>query len=131
MPNLIDSAFVKYGTIPGNAGGFDWDARAISNGATQYSDAIPNWLFDGTCSLLSILTSADDITLTYECSDDNVNWYTPYDTSGTNLGVIMTNQTATRWFAFGFPVARYIRFKVVANADSVVTLKLFKREVFA
>lgn len=130
MPNLIDSAFVKFGATPANPGGSDWDARAIANGATQYSDPIPNWLFDGTASLLSILTSADDITISYEVSDDKVNWYTPYDTSGTDLGAIKTNQTSSTWFALGFIVARWARFKVVANADSVVTLKLFKREMF-
>lgn len=103
-------------------------ANAISSGTTEYSTSTPFQSSLGFNAILITLTAASNVTISLECSEDNSTFYTPYDSEGNVLGTVCTNLTATRYIQFTPVLAPYIRFKVVASADSTVTIEYFFQE---
>jgi len=100
----------------------DWDEKALTTTTgTYYTDGVTQTYSKGFASLL-ILTSDGSLAVSYEVSDDNTNFYTPYNTSGNALNSISTAVTADKWIVFAPQIAEYIRFKfVLTSADSTVT----------
>jgi hypothetical protein len=104
---------------------------SVNNGSTIYSNVlhkeIKNWT--GDMSALVLLTQGgDSVTIQQQCSIDNVNWYTPTDNAGNTQGLVYTSLTASQWIAFTPVITTYIRFSVVAGANSKVSINLITRE---
>ena len=99
------------------------------NGETKYSNS--RKFHQGTGSaVLIIISTAGTITVSQQCSPDDVTWYDPIDTSDGALGVVQSSQGVTTgiYVAFTPVLTEYIRFKVVeSSASSSVTLKLLYR----
>ena len=95
-----------------------WDtAKAVATTAAITSEPISQVRSKGYCSLLLILAGAGpsvDVTITVAKSDTDT-FYTPYDTSDTDLGAIVSTVTATKWYQFSPVVAPY--FKIVITGD--------------
>lgn len=100
----------------------NWKNKSMTTATgTYYSKEIGVLYSTGFASLL-VLTSAGSLAITFEVSDDNKNWYTPFDIDGNNLGSINSALTADRWIVFSPQVAHYIRFKfVLTSANSTVS----------
>ena len=84
---------------------------------------------DGTATL-KIISTAGSITVTQQCSLDNVTWYDPTNEAGA-IGAVENAITVTtgRYLSFTPVLCDYIRFKIVeANvAATAVTLELSYR----
>ena len=100
----------------------NWKSKSmLSATATYYSNAVDVSYSSGHASLL-VLTSAGSLVITFEVSDDNKSWYTPYDTDGNDLSSVASALTTNRWISFPPQVAHYIRFKfVLTSANSTVS----------
>lgn len=106
--------------------GTSWVDRALSNGQTYYSDGLKVQWSTGEAAFL-IKTDAS-ITVTFEASVDDNNYYAPYDIAGNLLDAIVTALTADRWVVFSPALARFIRLKVVANAAAITSFKYIQQE---
>lgn len=89
--------------------------------STYYSAGINQKYSKGHCALL-VLTSAGSLAITFELSDDDINYYVPYDSNGNALNSIATTLIANRWIIFVPQLANYIRFKfVLTDSNSTVS----------
>lgn len=103
-------------------------AKSVLNGVTDYSDSCYIARCAGYVAVLITLTAGSNVTITQQISDDDVTFYDPVDTDGTAVGAVYTALLTTKYIQFAPVVGRYVRFKIVAGADSVVTIKLFSKE---
>jgi len=105
------------------------ELRAIGKAATDYSRSIPFDDCDGT-ACLRIVSTAGSITVTQQCSIDDVTFFDP-ETSAGAAGAVEDTITVTtgRYLSFTPVMAPFTRFKVVEgnSAPTVVTLELVKR----
>lgn len=103
---------------------------AIANAATVYSEAIPVADNMGYMAMLAIEDKsggAGNVAISAEYSNDGTNFYDAYTTSGGSLTVdsaIATLTNDTRYIQFTTRLAKYVRLKIVAAADSEVTIDL-------
>ena len=107
-------------------------AGAVAQAATEYSQSTNFRYTDESASLL-LSTTAGSITVSQQCSMNNVDWYDPYDTAGNLIAVVATAQGVTtgKWIAYNPAMAPYTRFKVVETggaADSTVIVELMIQE---
>ena len=105
------------------------NAKAVGKNATVYSNSRKFHDCDGT-ACLKIISTAGSITITQQCSIDDINWYDPTNESGA-IGAVENAITVTtgRYLSFTPILCDYIRFKIVeANvAATAVTLELSYR----
>jgi len=103
-------------------------ALAADDG-TVYSNSRVFHDCDGT-ACLKIISTAGSITITQQCSLDDVTFYDPEDADGA-VGAVEDTITATagRYLSFTPVLAPFIRFKIVENgtAETAVTLELVYR----
>ncbi len=101
----------------------------VAKAGTAYSNSRRFHDCDGT-ACLKIISTAGSITVTQQCSLDDVNWYDPETAAGA-AGAVENAITVTtgRYLSFTPVLCDFVRFKVVeANvAASVVTLELSYR----
>jgi len=101
----------------------------VSKAGTVYSKSVPFYDCDGT-ACLRIVSTAGSITVTQQCSINNVDFFDPETSSGA-AGAVEDTITVTtgRYISFTPVMAPYVRFKVVEGdvAATVVTLELVKR----
>jgi len=108
-------------------------AEALGKAGTIYTEG---FLFEqcvGDAAVL-VVSTAGSITITQQCSFDNVHFYTPVDHSATALGNICTTMTVTTgtYIAFDPVLAKFIRFAITETdvaATAVSLLVAFSREV--
>lgn len=102
-------------------------AEAVAQADTHYSSSVDFDRCNGNASL-SVISTAGTVTVTQQCSLDDITWYDPISPAGTALGTLCTAKAATTGALISYsPVLTpYIRFKVVETntAPTVVTLKL-------
>jgi hypothetical protein len=105
------------------------NAVAVAANDTHYSNSRKFHDCDGTATL-KIISTAGSITVTQQCSLDDVTWYDPINDSGA-IGAVEDTITLTpgRYLSFTPVLCDYIRFKVVqgAGATTNVTLELSYR----
>lgn len=112
----------------------DIKATALSNGTTYYTDPIQTKYSKGWSVLLVLLTGgSDSVTISLEVSDDGGTFYSPYTTDGSSLtdaGGIATSLTTSSWIDISSRVrlAPWCRFKIVAGANSTMTMKYSQQE---
>jgi len=103
--------------------------KSITKAGTAYSRSIPFDDCDGT-ACVKIISTAGSITVTQQCSIDDLTWYDPETSSGA-VGAVEDAITVTtgRYISYTPVMAPFIRYKVVEGniATTVVTLELVKR----
>ena len=100
------------------------NAVTVAQAGTEYTDSLPYRSSTGNTAVL-VTSSAGSITITQQCSTDNINWYDPVGPTGTGLGPVYTTMTVgTKYIIPALVVSPFIRFKVVETnvAGTVVTL---------
>ena len=111
--------------------GTDWTDKAMTTGTgTYYSDPLPVRRSNGYAALL-VKSSSGSLAITQEVSIDGLNWYTPYDTDGNDLGVIASALTVTtgKWIVFNPQIGNYMRIKaVLTGANSTVSMTYIQQE---
>jgi hypothetical protein len=104
-------------------------AVAVAINDTHYSNSRKFHDCDGT-ACLKIISTEGSITVTQQCSIDNVTWYDPTNEAGA-IGAVENAITVTpgRYLSFTPVLCDWIRFKVVqgAGATTSVTLELSYR----
>jgi hypothetical protein len=108
------------------ATGYEWIAKALTAGQTYYSNGVNVSRGVGFNALL-ILTDAS-ITVTFQLSMDNVNYYDVYDKNGNLINAIASALAANRWVSFNPQIAKFMRFKVVCNSNATTTLTFVQIE---
>ena len=109
------------------------DAVDLAQHDTHYSESRKFHACTGSSAIFLSLASggAATVTVTQQCSMNNVDWYDPVDTTGTALGGVIAAQAVTTgvYIAFTPVLTEYIRFKVHEDntAACTVTLKLYYR----
>jgi hypothetical protein len=101
-------------------------AGAVAQAGTAYSTSVPMRVFDGTAAVL-IKSSAGSITVTQQCSVDDVTFYDPVNTSNSALGAVAAAMTVgSRYVQPDLVPAMYMRFKVVEGnvGATVVTITM-------
>ena len=110
-----------------DASGVEWvDKAVLAATGTYYSLGIRVDKSNGYSAVL--VSTTDSITLTLEVSLDNVNFYTPYSSDKNDLGYIVSGLTANRYIVINTCLAKFMRFKMVVNANSTTTLKFIQQE---
>jgi len=104
------------------------DSKSVLNGVTAYTDSCNIRFAQGYMATLIVLGGGSSVTITQQCSLDNTNWYDPIDIVGTPLGIVYTTLLASSYIYFSPILAVWMRFKIVAGADSVVTMKIISKE---
>ncbi len=110
------------------------NAEVVAQNDTHYSNSRKFHDCDGTACLRIISAGTDsNITVTQQCSIDDVTWYDP-ETAAAAAGAVEDGITATigRYLSFTPVLCDYIRFKVVQGAvgalvTATVTLELSYR----
>lgn len=104
---------------------------AIANAATVYTEAVPVQDNGGYMALLAIEDKsggAGSVAISAEYSNDGTNFYTVYTTSGGTLtadsAVVSALANQTRYIQITARLAKYVRFKLVAAANSELTLDI-------
>lgn len=112
-------------------------AYNITSGQTKYSETLRVERSAGFMSLLATESKAGGagtVDIHAEYSIDGTNFYRAYTTSGAALTledkIVAAMQNVTRWIVINARIARYMRFAVLANADSQVTLAVAYAEEF-
>jgi hypothetical protein len=100
----------------------NWTNLAMTTATGTYtSSGIDVRNSNGFASLL-VLTSAGSLDIDFQVSDDNVNWYTPVDTSLNTLGSVNGAVTSDRWIVFSPQAATWIRFIfILTGSNSTVS----------
>lgn len=102
----------------------------VGLGATVYSDSINFSKCQGEATVW-LSSTAGRITVTQQCSINDVDWYDPVDTAAAALGAVASLVTVTtgRYVSYTPVIAPFIRYKIVENlAATVVNLILIFRE---
>lgn len=106
------------------------NAETVAKNGTSYTSSRKFADCTGNAALF-IASTAGSITVTQQCSMDNITFYDPVDTAGSALGGVRATLTVTTgvYTAFTPVLAPWIRFKVVEGnvAETVVTVKLVHR----
>ena len=107
------------------------DAVSVEN-ETAYSNSRRFHQCTGS-AVLFIISTAGTLAISQQCSNNEVDWYDPVDTSGGALGVVKAAQTVTTgvYVVFTPVLSEFIRFKVIeSTASTSVSLTLsFRLEV--
>lgn len=102
---------------------------AIASAATVYTEALQVQDNGGYMAILAVEDKsggAGSVAISAEYSNDGTNFYTVYSTSGGALtadsAVVSALANATRYIQITPRLAKHVRFKIVAAANSEVTL---------
>ena len=107
------------------------DKVSIGQAGTAYTLSMPFDRCTGTVGVIFIST-AGTITITQQCSPNDVTWYDPVDATPSAVGTVCTAKAVTTgtWTSYAPVLANFIRFKVVETntAPTIVTLTLAFQE---
>ena len=108
------------------------DAVSVTRNTTAYSLSMPFDRCTGTVIVI-FLSTAGVVTITQECSLNDVTWYAPVDANAAVLGTICTSRaggTTVYYTSYSPVMAPYIRYRVTETntATTVVTLTLMFQE---
>ncbi len=103
-------------------------SKSILLGATDYTDSCNIRFAQGHMSALIVLAAASNVTITQQCSLNDSDWYDPVDINGTALGVVYAALTSSAYIEFSPIPAVWMRFKIVAAANSTITMTVLSKE---
>ena len=79
----------------------------------------------GNLGFMSLVVNiTGNVSISYQLSFDNINWFTPSTTDGTNLtsaGGIVTSLTTNAWIVLTAMLAPYVRFIFTPSGSSTIT----------
>jgi hypothetical protein len=95
------------------------NASELEAADTHYSNSRVFHDCTGTACCLIVVTGDGTVTITQQCSTDNVTWYDP-ETASAAAGAVEDSITATagRYLSFTPVLCPYIRFKVVETGEA-------------
>ena len=100
-------------------------AKAANN-STVYSDSAKFRSTTGFSCVRVVVASAGSptVTITQQCSTNNIDWFDPVDTADTALNAVtvFTTTTGSKYVQFSPVMAPYIRFKIVESASVACTV---------
>jgi hypothetical protein len=115
----VNSQLLKVSGVPMNN-------YTIATSSTVTRDSVYQMGNVGFQSLATMVRGANaSITITYQVSYDNANWFTPYNTASgvlTSAATISTSQSADRWIVAPAMLAPYIRFNFAQGAGGTGTI---------
>jgi len=105
------------------------ESQSVANGGTGYTAVVNMRAATGYAAILYTEELAgSSVTITQQCSLDGDTFYDPTDKDGSAVGAVQAACTATGYFQYSPVIAPYIRYKVVAAADSTFSMKLVSQE---
>ena len=107
--------------------GTEWNTKTFTSGTTYWSKGIKIVKSNTLASLLAVRT-AGTVTITYELSLNDSDWYAPVDTSATALDEVATGILTTQWIVFTPQIANYLRFKVVPAITGAWAMRYIQQE---
>ena len=133
MANLIHADYLyDAGTTVGTTNPVAWIDIAMTGGSTYVSQPIKVNFSNGYSSLFIHNTgTSDSVFIDFEVSLNGVDFYTPQDSSGTDLEKVITDGVCIQgdwWIVMAPQVANYIRFKFAPTTNSTVTAKYIQQE---
>ena len=106
-------------------------AVSVAQAATAYTSSSKFRLATGYAGI-RLISTAGSITVSQQCSVDDIIWYDPVDAAGNTLGTVCTSQGVTtgRYISYSPVLTSYIRFKIVEGntAATTVTIDLIFQE---
>ncbi len=103
-------------------GGVAVNGYSIGSGVTVTSDSVYQ---TGNLGFLAIATQViGNVSINYQVSYDNINWWTPYTTSSgsvTSAGLIASSITSNTWIISTAVLAPYMRF-IYASTGGLSTI---------
>ncbi|MFA6100394.1 MAG: hypothetical protein WC750_06035 [Patescibacteria group bacterium] len=86
---------------------------AVAQNATTYTIGVPFSFCEGFAAAI-VTVSAGSVTISQQCSKDNISWFDAVDGTDTALGVVCTAMSAgTKYIQFDPVLSNFIRFKIV------------------
>lgn len=98
-------------------------AQTITSGQTAFSNSVQMKVWGGFAAL-EVKTLTGTVTISQQCSVDNVNWYDPVDKTGAALGVVATALATSAYIEFDPVVTIYVRLKYVCTGSGAITANL-------
>lgn len=99
------------------------NAQALSNGVNAFSNSVQMKTWGGFAAV-EVKTNTATVTISQQCSVDNINWYDPVDQTGTALGLIATALATTKYIEFSPVVTIWVRLKYVPTGSGSITVNL-------
>lgn len=103
------------------------NAQAIVDSVNSFSNSVEIITWAGFAAI-EVSSNTGTVTITQQCSTDNVNWYDPVDKTGAALGAIATVLATTAYIEFDPVLSKYVRLKYVPTGSGTLTVKLIITE---
>jgi hypothetical protein len=99
--------------------------EVVVDNTTVYSDSIKFSQCTGEATVF-ISSSAGKITVTQQCSNNEVDWYSPIDTSGNPLCVVAAALTVTTgiYVTYNPAIAKFARLSVLEDGTAAATVTI-------
>lgn len=108
-------------------------AATVANAATIFSSTYSSEYASGfSAVLVNLAGTSPSVTITQQTSIAGTTWHDPVNAAGSALGAVLTAGTGTAigiYVQFSPVVAPYSRFKIVAAADSTVSITVVQSEL--
>lgn len=99
-------------------------SASVAQNATEYTDVVTSHRSTGDAAIL-IVSSAGSITVTQQCSLDNIKWYDPVNGAGSALGAVVATMTVgSKYVVPSTVVAPFLRFKIVEGNVAATTVTI-------
>jgi len=118
---------IVHGHILFDADGAEWNSKSLTASTTYYSTGFNSNHSNGYAALL-VKTDAS-ITISFQLSNDDITYYTPVNTNGTDVSKIYTALAADAYIIFSPQIAKFMRIKVVCNSNATTTITYIHQEV--
>lgn len=103
------------------------NAQVITNPTTTFSNSVELIVWAGFAAI-EVVSNTSTITITQQCSSDNVTWYDAVNASGTALGPVATGTTGALYVEFDPVLTKYFRLKYAPSGSGTITAKLIISE---
>lgn len=107
--------------------GVDIINRSMTTGEVLISDPVDTHLSKGNAALLVEVNGDININFQVALGIDK-KFYDPIDIDDNDLSLVNANVTSDKWIVYDTMLARAQRFKIIANADSVISIKYIQQE---
>ena len=123
MRNLISPVYLQ-----DQNSNTDWKDKAMTTATGTYvSKEMVNHGHSGQTGLV-VKTTAGSLVITFELSNDNNNWYEPYNSAGTKINTVANNLTGDAWVVFTPQVAEWIRFRFVLTGSNSTVSAIYHQQ---
>jgi hypothetical protein len=103
------------------------NAVTITNAVNSFSNSFEMIVWAGFAAI-EVVSNTGTVTITQQCSTDNVTWYDPVDKTGAALGAIATALATSAYIEFDPVVSKYVRLKYAPTGSGTITVKVIISE---